>query len=107
MSYFLIIANSHTLSLQVGFCNVIKKAKDQMNHLWVAEATENSTYFLDFKSPIGSHLRNAAVSVETWAKISPMVRIIKFRHNLTKLVLMPAIKLCLALVLFLCRLLIS
>ncbi|GLT92773.1 hypothetical protein SLE2022_105930 [Rubroshorea leprosula] len=65
--------NSNLVGSTVGFCNVIKKAKDQMNHLWVAEATENSTYFLDFRSPICSHLRNAAVSVGTWAKISPMI----------------------------------
>ncbi|KAL0913050.1 hypothetical protein M5K25_016481 [Dendrobium thyrsiflorum] len=28
----------------VGFCNLIKRARDRNNHLWVAEATENSTY---------------------------------------------------------------
>ncbi|CAL9090489.1 unnamed protein product, partial [Musa textilis] len=28
----------------VGFYNPVKRARDQTNHLWVAEATENSTH---------------------------------------------------------------
>jgi hypothetical protein len=34
--------------LQVVFFDLIKRAKDQLNHPWIAEATENSTYSLSF-----------------------------------------------------------
>ncbi|KAJ7961167.1 Protein BREAST CANCER SUSCEPTIBILITY 2 B like [Quillaja saponaria] len=54
----------------VGFCNLIKRPKDHMNHIWVAEATERSTYFLNFDSPHCSHLRNTANSTKRWACIS-------------------------------------
>lgn len=60
-------------TLQVGFCNLIKRAKDQMNHLWVAESTENSIYSLNFDSPHCSHLKNAAASAQRWAKLSSLV----------------------------------
>ncbi|XVF08337.1 hypothetical protein REPUB_Repub06bG0218000 [Reevesia pubescens] len=62
--------NSNLVGSMVGFCNLIKKSKDQMNHLWVAEATENSAYVLNFNPSICSHLKNAAASVQTWAKAS-------------------------------------
>ncbi|XP_021288995.1 protein BREAST CANCER SUSCEPTIBILITY 2 homolog B isoform X1 [Herrania umbratica] len=62
--------NSNLVGSMVGFCNLIKKAKDQMNHLWVAEATENSAYFLNLNPSICSHLRIAGASVQTWAKAS-------------------------------------
>lgn len=65
-------------TLQVGFCNIIKKAKDQVNHLWVAEASENSTYFLNLNAPHCSHLKDAAASAERWAKISAVVCILGF-----------------------------
>ncbi|KAK9289849.1 hypothetical protein L1049_008009 [Liquidambar formosana] len=48
----------------VGFCNLIKRAKDQTNHLWVAEATENSNYFFNYDLLHCSHLKNAAASVQ-------------------------------------------
>ncbi|XP_061357187.1 protein BREAST CANCER SUSCEPTIBILITY 2 homolog B-like [Gastrolobium bilobum] len=54
----------------VGFCNLIKKEKDYANHIWVADATETSTYYLDFDSPHCSHLRNAASSIRRWANNS-------------------------------------
>ncbi|CAK7343756.1 unnamed protein product [Dovyalis caffra] len=54
----------------VGFYNLMKRAKDQTNHLWIAEATENSTYSLSFDSSNFSHLKNAAASTQNWAKIS-------------------------------------
>ncbi|XP_056170255.1 protein BREAST CANCER SUSCEPTIBILITY 2 homolog B-like isoform X2 [Syzygium oleosum] len=57
----------------VGFCNLIKRAKDQMNHLWVAEATENSNYFLSFDPPCYCHLKEAALSTHGWAKVSELV----------------------------------
>ncbi|XP_057983241.1 protein BREAST CANCER SUSCEPTIBILITY 2 homolog B-like [Malania oleifera] len=56
----------------VGFCNLIKRAKDQTNHLWVAEATENSTYFLSYDLSPCLHLKNAAASAQRWAKISSL-----------------------------------
>ncbi|KAI9094810.1 hypothetical protein K1719_026616 [Acacia pycnantha] len=54
----------------VGFCNLTKKEKDHNNHIWVAEATENSTYHLTFDSPHISHLRHAASSIKIWANNS-------------------------------------
>ncbi|XP_057428550.1 protein BREAST CANCER SUSCEPTIBILITY 2 homolog B-like isoform X2 [Lotus japonicus] len=56
----------------VGFCNLIKKEKDHTNHVWVADATESSTYYLNFDSPYCSHLRNAASSVRAWASNSSL-----------------------------------
>lgn len=76
---------SFTKSLQVGFCNLIKKPKDQMNHLWIAEATENSTYYLDFKPSI-SHLKSAGASVQAWAKASSSVRTVKHRSDTTEFI---------------------
>ncbi|PPD97740.1 hypothetical protein GOBAR_DD05250 [Gossypium barbadense] len=64
--------NSNLVGSTVGFCNLIKKPKDQMNHLWVAEATENSTYYLNFKPSI-SHLKSAGASVQAWAKASSSI----------------------------------
>ncbi|RVW27377.1 Protein breast cancer susceptibility 2-like B [Vitis vinifera] len=43
-----------------------------MNQLWVAEATENSDYFLVLNLPHCYHLKNAAASAERWAKISSL-----------------------------------
>lgn len=77
-SNFLFNGNSNS---QVGFCNLIKKAKDQMNHLWVAEAAENCAYFLNLNPSICSHLKIAGASVQTWAKASNSVRTIKFRSD--------------------------
>ncbi|XP_012089778.1 protein BREAST CANCER SUSCEPTIBILITY 2 homolog B isoform X2 [Jatropha curcas] len=57
----------------VGFFNLIKKAKDQINHLWIAEATENSTYSFSFDSPICSHLKIAAASAQSWGKTSSLI----------------------------------
>ncbi|KAK4258374.1 hypothetical protein QN277_007832 [Acacia crassicarpa] len=51
----------------VGFCNLTKKEKDLMNHIWIAKATENSTYYLTFDSPHCSHLMHTATSVKRWA----------------------------------------
>ncbi|KAF3448040.1 hypothetical protein FNV43_RR08748 [Rhamnella rubrinervis] len=62
--------NYNLVGSTVGFCNIIKRAKDQVNHLWVAEASENSTYFLSFNTPHFSHLKDAAAAAERWGKIS-------------------------------------
>ncbi|XP_034695014.1 protein BREAST CANCER SUSCEPTIBILITY 2 homolog B-like isoform X1 [Vitis riparia] len=64
--------NSNLEGSTVGFVNLIKRAKDQMNQLWVAEATENSDYFFSFDLPHCYHLKNAAASAERWAKISSL-----------------------------------
>ncbi|KAK7287026.1 hypothetical protein RJT34_22438 [Clitoria ternatea] len=57
----------------VGFCNLIKREKDHRNHIWVAEATESSTYYLNFDSPHCSHLQNAARFVGRWANNSSLI----------------------------------
>ncbi|KAL7265621.1 hypothetical protein ACSBR1_003414 [Camellia fascicularis] len=62
--------NQNLVGSVVGFRNLIKRAKDQINFLWVAEATENSTYSLNYDHVHCSHLKEAAVSAERWAKIS-------------------------------------
>ncbi|KAK9196195.1 hypothetical protein WN943_004323 [Citrus x changshan-huyou] len=65
--------NYNLVGSTVGFCNLIKRPKDHLNHIWVAEATENSSYFLSFDFPTCSHLRSAAASAQSWAKISSLV----------------------------------
>ncbi|KAF7825024.1 protein BREAST CANCER SUSCEPTIBILITY 2-like protein B-like isoform X1 [Senna tora] len=71
LDYDLIPPINYNLSgSTVGLCNLIKKEKDHINHIWVAEATEHSTYYLTFDSPQCSHLRNAAISIRRWANIS-------------------------------------
>ncbi|KAK4799413.1 hypothetical protein SAY86_024778 [Trapa natans] len=64
--------NPNLVGSTVGFCNLIKKAKDEMNQLWVADAMENSTYSLAFDSPLCSHLKDASVSIQAWAKMSDL-----------------------------------
>ncbi|XP_064963631.1 protein BREAST CANCER SUSCEPTIBILITY 2 homolog B-like [Musa acuminata AAA Group] len=54
----------------VGFYNLVKRARDQTNHLWVAEATENSTYSVSYNLPGNCHLKVAATSAHRWAKLS-------------------------------------
>ncbi|CAI0424118.1 unnamed protein product [Linum tenue] len=65
--------NHNLAGSTVGFCNIIKRKKDQMNELWIAEATENSTYYLTFDSRNCSHLKKTAASVQSWAKVSRSV----------------------------------
>ncbi|KAL5742457.1 hypothetical protein ACOSP7_029189 [Xanthoceras sorbifolium] len=65
--------NYNLVGSTVGFCNLIKRAKDHINHLWIAEATENSTYFLSFDVPHCPHLKSAAASAQRWAKISSLI----------------------------------
>ncbi|KAK7393765.1 hypothetical protein VNO78_22329 [Psophocarpus tetragonolobus] len=57
----------------VGFCNLIKREKDHKNHIWVADANENSAYYLNFDFRNCSHLRNAASSVRGWANNSSSI----------------------------------
>ncbi|KAJ4782388.1 Breast cancer type 2 susceptibility protein-like protein [Rhynchospora pubera] len=57
----------------VGFLNLVKRARDQRKSIWVAEATDYSTYTLSTQLPNASHLKNVASSAEKWAKSSPLV----------------------------------
>ncbi|KAM7262420.1 hypothetical protein ACFE04_000103 [Oxalis oulophora] len=50
----------------VGFCNLIKKETDINNDMWVAEATDSSTYYLNFSSTQSSHLKTAAAAAQNW-----------------------------------------
>ncbi|KAG0381280.1 hypothetical protein BDA96_K000300 [Sorghum bicolor] len=62
---------SYTLSGNtVGFSNLVKRQKDETRQIWVAEATESSSYTLSNEIPRKSHLKEAAASVERWASRS-------------------------------------
>ncbi|CAL4951790.1 unnamed protein product [Urochloa decumbens] len=54
----------------VGFSNLVKRQKDQMRQIWVAEATDSSTYTLSHEIPRKSHLKEAVASAERWASRS-------------------------------------
>ncbi|EPS74216.1 hypothetical protein M569_00535, partial [Genlisea aurea] len=61
-------------SVVVGFCNLIRRPSDQVNGIWIAEATENSDYFLSYDhKKNSSHLRDAASSVSAWASTSSSI----------------------------------
>ncbi|PSS34720.1 Protein BREAST CANCER SUSCEPTIBILITY 2 B like [Actinidia chinensis var. chinensis] len=77
--------NDNLVGSAVDFCNLIKRAKDQVNHLWVAEATENSTYFLSYDNMYCCHLKEAAASAEKWAKISTLT-IEKLRRKVLSII---------------------
>lgn len=62
--------NHNLAGSTIGFCNLIKRERDQLNHLWVAEATENSTYFYSYDHLLASHLKDAAATAQKWANIS-------------------------------------
>uniref|UniRef100_A0A1J3K4Y0 Protein BREAST CANCER SUSCEPTIBILITY 2-like protein B n=3 Tax=Noccaea caerulescens TaxID=107243 RepID=A0A1J3K4Y0_NOCCA len=68
----------------VGFCNLIKRAKDVNNDMWVCEATENSVYFVNAESPYSSHLKTSSGHIQTWAKLSSSLPVI---HQLRRRVL--------------------
>ncbi|KAF6146912.1 hypothetical protein GIB67_036631 [Kingdonia uniflora] len=70
---------NYTLSgSTVGFSNLVKRARDQINRIWVAEATDNSSYSLYYELPCSSHLKEPVVSAQKWAKISSLVCTIIF-----------------------------
>ncbi|XP_044338917.1 protein BREAST CANCER SUSCEPTIBILITY 2 homolog B isoform X5 [Triticum aestivum] len=54
----------------VGFSNLVKRQKDQTRHIWVAEATQNSTFTLSHEISKKSHLKEAATCAEKWASSS-------------------------------------
>ncbi|KAL8517175.1 hypothetical protein ACS0TY_015404 [Phlomoides rotata] len=62
--------NSNLAGSVVGFCNLVKRARDKVNGVWVAEATENSDYSLSYKQ---SHLKDGAASVLKWANTSTLI----------------------------------
>uniref|UniRef100_A0ACD5TRR7 Uncharacterized protein n=1 Tax=Avena sativa TaxID=4498 RepID=A0ACD5TRR7_AVESA len=62
---------SHALSGNtVGFSNLVKRQKDQTRRIWVAEATESSTFTLSHAISKKSHLKEAAICAEKWASSS-------------------------------------
>ncbi|XP_057808208.1 protein BREAST CANCER SUSCEPTIBILITY 2 homolog B-like [Salvia miltiorrhiza] len=65
--------NSSIAGSVVGFSNLIKRPRDQVNGLWVAEATENSDYFLSYDHEVRQHLKDAAASVSKWATPSCLI----------------------------------
>ncbi|KAL2250360.1 UNVERIFIED_CONTAM: Protein BREAST CANCER SUSCEPTIBILITY 2 B [Sesamum indicum] len=65
--------NSNIVGSVVGFCNLTKRPRDQVNGLWVAEATENSDYFLSYDHAGYSHLKDVAASVLKWANTSSLI----------------------------------
>ncbi|XP_075502367.1 LOW QUALITY PROTEIN: protein BREAST CANCER SUSCEPTIBILITY 2 homolog B-like [Primulina tabacum] len=69
--------NKNVAGSVVGFCNLIKIPKDQANGLWVAEAAENSDYFLTYDDRGRNHLKYVAASVLKWAKTSSVIEKLK------------------------------
>ncbi|KAI3474242.1 hypothetical protein Pfo_029030 [Paulownia fortunei] len=65
--------NSNIAGSVVGFVNLTKRPKDQVNGLWVAEATKNSDYFLSYDHAGRNHLKDVAASVLKWANTSSLI----------------------------------
>ncbi|KAL7136117.1 hypothetical protein ABFS83_10G008000 [Erythranthe nasuta] len=65
--------NSNIAGSVVGFCNLTKRSKDQVNGIWVAEATENSDYFLSYDRAGRNHLKDVSASVLKWANTSSSI----------------------------------
>ncbi|VVB12825.1 unnamed protein product [Arabis nemorensis] len=68
----------------VGFCNLIKRAKDARNDMWVGEATENSVYYINAEASYSSHLKSSTAYIQKWAKLSSSNSVI---HKLRQRVL--------------------
>ncbi|KAG9439694.1 hypothetical protein H6P81_019859 [Aristolochia fimbriata] len=68
----LVPVSSHLEGSTVGFCNLIKRTEDALNHIWAAEATENSIYYLHDKISGCSYLKEVAQTVNEWAKVSSL-----------------------------------
>jgi breast cancer 2 susceptibility protein len=54
--------------VKVGYCNLIKRCRDQRNCLWVAESSKSSDFTVNLSSERFSHLRKAANKVDQWFK---------------------------------------
>lgn len=72
---------------QVGFCNLIKRAKDAKNEMWVGEATENSVYFINAEAAYSSHLKSSSAHIQTWAKLSSSNSVRSLQFPLSKVIL--------------------
>lgn len=59
--------------LKIGYCNLVKRCRDQRNCMWVAEASESSVFSSNLSSGKFSHLKAAADGVNKWAKSSEKV----------------------------------
>lgn len=57
----------------IGYCNLVKRHRDQRNSLWVAEASEGSIYSSNLSLAPFVHLKAAAANVNRWAKSSESV----------------------------------
>ncbi|GER55767.1 BREAST CANCER 2 like 2A [Striga asiatica] len=77
--------NSNAAGSVVGFVNLTKRPRDQVNGLWVAEATENSDYFLSYDQKCRNHLKDVAGSVLKWANTSKPV-IEKLQRNILSII---------------------
>ncbi|KAF8089808.1 hypothetical protein N665_0496s0017 [Sinapis alba] len=76
---------SHSLvGSVVGFCNLIKRAKDAKNDMWIGEATENSVYSINAEAAYSSHLKISSSHIQTWATLSSFNSVI---HKLRQRVL--------------------
>ncbi|XP_068635354.1 protein BREAST CANCER SUSCEPTIBILITY 2 homolog A-like [Aristolochia californica] len=68
----LVPVSYHLVGSTVGFRNLIKRAKDPVNHIWVAEATDNSTHYVCDSLSGCPDLKEAAQTVKEWAKVSSL-----------------------------------
>ncbi|CAO2820162.1 unnamed protein product [Amaranthus hypochondriacus] len=75
----------------VGFRDLTKRDKDHGNCMWVAEATENSTYYLNYDHPSCSHLKDSFERVQRWGQ-SASLTIEKLRMKVLHIVDGPAPK---------------
>ncbi|CAA2969893.1 BREAST CANCER SUSCEPTIBILITY 2 homolog B-like isoform X1 [Olea europaea subsp. europaea] len=65
--------NNNVAGSVVVFRNLIKRPKDQVNNLWVAEATENSEYSISYDLAGHNYLKDTATSILKWAKTSSLI----------------------------------
>ncbi|MCO5582656.1 hypothetical protein L7F22_036554 [Adiantum nelumboides] len=57
----------------IGYCNLVKRCRDQRNSMWVAEASESSVFSSNLSARNFLHLKAASDSVNMWAKCSEMI----------------------------------
>ncbi|XP_021769649.1 protein BREAST CANCER SUSCEPTIBILITY 2 homolog B-like isoform X1 [Chenopodium quinoa] len=79
------LVNYNLVGSIIGFCNLVKRTKDHVNLMWVAEATENSTYYLKYNHPYCSHLKDAFGLVKKWQQ-SASSTIEKLREKILHIV---------------------
>ncbi|KAI5076154.1 hypothetical protein GOP47_0008219 [Adiantum capillus-veneris] len=54
----------------IGYCNLLKRCRDQRNSMWVAEASESSIFSSNLSARNFVHLKAASENVSIWAKSS-------------------------------------